>query len=102
MKKKEYKTRKERLDLVLDIVKKLRAFPMNDYHGTIDIYSAAFPAIAEVKQIFRNYIGQDDVNPCGYSGKIAFPELNKTIEYILPISKHAQSLFVFRAYQSLK
>lgn len=99
------KNKQERLEIVIDICKKLRSFPASTYfntnHGqTIDLYNSNFPAISQVKQVFNDYINQDDSHPSylrGLSGKIKFPEIERTIEYILPIRKHTAPLFVLKA-----
>lgn len=101
------KSKAERVQLVLDIVRKLKQFPKASIDGAIrstdelyiNLYDTEFPAIVQVKQIFTEYIQQDDMKPrclTGFAGKIQFPEIGRTIEYSLPIRKLAQPLFVLR------
>jgi hypothetical protein len=94
------KNKKERLEVVLEIAKKLREFPTNQRTGdTIDLYNGYYDAIHEIKDVFNQYVNQDDNQPkqlIPFSGKIDFPELRRQIEYILPIKKEATSLFVLR------
>lgn len=99
------RNRKERLEVVLEIAKILKKFPtsaINDYFGNedyINYYDSKYPAIEKIKNEFTYYINQDDTNPkklTGITGKIPFPEIEKYIEYILPIRKSHKSHFVFR------
>lgn len=82
----------ERVQLVLDIAKRLRRFPRTDMSGYIDLYNSPFPAIIEMKRIFKEYIDSG----VGVSGKIPFPEIDREIVYILPARKQTQPLFVMR------
>jgi hypothetical protein len=88
-----YRTKEEKLKIVLDIVKKLRQFPT--VTGTvIDLYNADYPATIELKKVFNEYIQKDLCS--GLTGKIDFPEIGRTIHYTLPIKKQAQPTFVLR------
>lgn len=92
------KNKQERLTIVLEICKKLRDFPTST-GTTIDLYNGYYDAIHEIKDVFKEYVNQDDCNPkhlIGFSGKIDFPEIGRKIEYVLPINTNANSLFVFR------
>lgn len=92
------KNKKERLEVVLEIAKQLRKFPTST-GTTIDLYNGYYDAIHEIKAVFNQYINQDDNQPkqlIQFSGKIDFPELGRKIEYILPIKKEVNSLFVLR------
>jgi hypothetical protein len=99
------RNRIERLGVVLEIAKILKKFPtsaINDYFGKedyINYYDSKYPAIEKIKKEFDYYINQDDSNPkmlTGVSGKISFPEIEKYIEYVLPIRRTQKSHFVFR------
>lgn len=95
----------ERLQLVLGFCKQLEKFPKShpdpdDPYPYINLYKSEFEAIHEIKNIFHNYVHQNDEDPKslqGFSGKIQFPEIDRTIEYILPIKSKAQPLFVLRS-----
>lgn len=92
-------TRFERLQIVLDITNKLKSFPSSSGNSTLNLYNMESNAIYELKQIFKEYINQndnDDKSLTSYSGKIHFDEINRTIEYILPIKKHINPMFVLR------
>jgi hypothetical protein len=93
----KFKTREERLEIVLDIVRKLKNFPTTT--GTIiDLYNCDFPAMSQLKIIFNRYINQDDTQTLiSESGKIAFPEINRKIQFILPVKKDALPTFILKA-----
>ena len=99
------RNKRERLELVLEIAKILKKFPtsaLGDYFGKeeyINYYDTSYPAIEKIKNEFNYYINQDDKNYkmlTGVSGKIPFPEIEKYIEYVLPIKLSQKSHFVFR------
>lgn len=95
----KYKSKEERLQIILDIVRKLKNFPTTT--GTkIDLYNCDFPAMAQLKIIFNRYINQDDSDLkslVSESGKIPFPEINRKIQYILPVKKDASPTFILKA-----
>jgi hypothetical protein len=95
----------QRLEVVLEIAKILKKFPtaaLGDYFGReeyINYYDTTYEAIEKIKKEFEYYINQDDKNQkmlTGVSGKIPFPEIEKYIEYVLPIRINQKSHFVFR------
>ncbi len=89
------KTKEERLVVVLEIANKLRYFQGPD--GTIDnLYNDEYQAIKELKEIFKNYVQQDEKNLVSFSGSIKFPEIGRKMEYILPTGSLAKSLFVLK------
>jgi hypothetical protein len=99
----KFKTIKERLAIVVNIVKQLKQFPKsNPQPGDnlfIDLYNIEYSAIKQLKDIFSEYIHQDDSQPnklIGFSGKIYFEEINRDIEYILPIKKHNDYMFTLK------
>lgn len=97
----------ERLKLVLGFCKQLERFPKShpdpdDLYPYINLYNDTFESIIQLKQIFHDYVHQNDDEPKtlqGFSGKILFPEIDRTIEYILPIKTCVTPLFVLRANQ---
>lgn len=93
--KHSFRNTKERLQIVLDIAQKLRNFPSADGCRTVDLYNEAFPAIAQLKKVFHEYVRNESGN--SLAGKIRFPEIHKTIEYILPVKSHVEPVFVLRA-----
>ena len=99
------RNKQERLELVLEIAKILKKFPvaaLGDYYGKeeyINYYDTNYKAINKIKEEFKYYINQDDKDNKklnGVSGKIPFPEIEKYIEYVLPINRNHKSHFVFR------
>lgn len=95
MKRVVLRTKEDRLQIVLNIAKRLRNFPTTDGTRTVDLYNESYPAIAELKTVFDEYIKSHQRS--SLAGKIRFPEINKTIEYILPAKTHIEPLFVLRA-----
>lgn len=95
------RNKQERLQVVLDIAQKLKRFPKSGFTvfetPYMDLYNSEYPAIVKLKKVFHEYIHQSDENSTGFSGQILFEELNRKIEYILPIKKRAQPLFVLKA-----
>lgn len=91
-----YYSQKERLEIVLNIVKKLKKFKLKN-GSTINLYNENLcEFIKEFKEITNNYIKQDENNVKEFKGKLNFTEINKTIEYILPSKKSIEPLFVIR------
>lgn len=91
------KSKKERLEIVINICKKLKYFELPD--RTIDLYNSNYNAIIQIKKVMSEYVKQEGENISGYSGLIPFPEFNKKIEYRFPIKKNLQPMFVFRSFE---
>lgn len=96
------RTKEERVVIVLDLIKKLKKFPRGDFFTTnnldnlyINLYNEEYPAIKELKKGFDEYIN----NEYSVSGKIKFQEINRKIEYVLPIKKTIQPIFVLKHIQ---
>ena len=104
------RNKQERLQVVLDICKQLKRFPKSSYLASdpypyLDLYNSDYIAIQQLKKIFHDFVNQDDDQPkllTGFSGKIKFPELNRRIEYILPIKHNVEPLFVLRTLDNIK
>ena len=104
------RNKQERLQIVLDICKQLKRFPKSSYlptdpHPYLDLYNSDYPAIQQLKQVFQDFINQDDSKPnllSGLSGKIKFPELTRRIEYVLPIKVNVDPTFVLRTLENNK
>lgn len=98
------KSKSERLTIVMDIVKRLKQFPkshigINDDFPFINLYNMEYETIRKLHDVFQSYINQDDNNPkqlIGFSGNLEFVEIDRRIEYILPIRSYAQPLFVLK------
>ena len=86
----------ERLEIVLEIVNKLKNFKSKN-NTTINLYDDNLCSfIGELKEIFNNYIKQDENKLIDYKGNLYFEEIDKKIEYFLPCKKNKKSLFVIR------
>lgn len=86
----------ERLEIVLQIVNKLKNFQSTN-NTIINLYDENLCSfITELKQIFDKYIKQDEQNLKDYKGILYFEEINKNIEYFLPCGKNTKPLFVIR------
>ena len=86
----------ERLQIVLEIVNKLKNFKCKN-NAIINLYDDNLCSfIGELKEIFNNYIKQDETKLMDYKGTLYFEEIDKKIEYFLPCRKNKKSLFVIR------
>jgi hypothetical protein len=82
----------ERLNIVLDIVKKLKNYKLHT-GNTINLYNSSLCSfITDFKIITNKYIKEEKE----YKVPLYFEEINKTIEYILPINKNKKPLFVIK------
>jgi hypothetical protein len=97
------KTKAQRVEIVINICKQLRFFPKSSHWVNespyIDLYNGNFKEIKQLKQVFHDYINQNDDEPqklIGFSGIIDFPDIDRKIEYILPVKDSATPLFVLR------
>ena len=97
-----FRNKNQRLQVVLDIAKKLVNFPkhnIGDYTTEspfIDLYNSDFDAIIKLKKEFNNYIYQDDNSLVSFSGNIYCPEINRIIHYLLPVKTNNQPVFAFK------
>ncbi|NDC94798.1 hypothetical protein EB077_05790 [bacterium] len=99
------RNKQERLQIVLDICKKLKNFPKSTYmqsdpHPFLDLYNSEYPAMQQLKNVFSKFVNQDDHQPdllCGFSGKIKIPQLNKSVQYVLPIKCNVEATCVVRS-----
>jgi len=86
----------ERLQIVLEIVSKLKKFRCKN-NTIIDLYNENLcHFVKELKQIFDKYIKQEEPNLIDYEGILYFQEINKNIEYFLPCRKNMEPLFVIK------
>jgi len=81
----------ERLNIILDIAKKLKKFEGKNGQ-IIDLYKNDISFIEDFKKISDIYIKQG-IEQCG---KFDFIEIGRTIEYIFPVNKLQEPLFVIR------
>jgi hypothetical protein len=86
----------ERLQIVLEIVNKLKNYKCTN-NTIINLYNENLcHFIVELKQIFDQYVKQDEEKLEDYKGTLFFEEINKNIEYFLPCRKTAKPLFVIK------
>jgi hypothetical protein len=86
----------ERLQIVLEIVNKLKNFKSKN-NTIINLYDDNLCSfIKELKEIFNNYIKQEETKLIDYKGNLYFEEIDKKIEYFLPCRKNKKSLFVIK------
>lgn len=91
-----YYSQKERVNIVIDIINKLKNFKTKN-GNTVNLYNSNLCSfIDEFKNITNQYIKQDENNLKGFKGKLYFEEIDKFIEYNLPIKNTEEALFVFR------
>tara|TARA_B100001778_G_scaffold179020_1_gene147236 strand:+ start:2821 stop:3090 length:270 start_codon:yes stop_codon:yes gene_type:complete len=85
-------TQTERVNIVLDIVKKLKNYKIKS-GNTINLYNEELCSfITKFKEIINKYIKEETE----YKGSLYFEEIDKTIEYLLPINKNIKPLFVIK------
>jgi hypothetical protein len=90
-----YLTRLERLNIVLDIAKKLKNFE-GKRGEIIDLYNDQYSFITEFKKITKQYIDMDDNNVTELKGTLYFEEIDRNIDYLLPAKSYKKPLFVIR------
>ena len=80
----------ERLEIVLEIINKLKNFKSKN-NTIINLYDENLCSfIKELKEIFKEYINQDDKNVDNikdFKGNLNFEEIDKKIDYFLPCKK---------------
>ena len=94
--KDKYRSQIDRINVVLDIVKQLKNYPTLNT-GPVDLYKDEYVYVRRLKKIFSDYIKQpqDDLKP--FKGVVFFEEtVKRDAEYILPILKSQEPLFVIR------
>ena len=91
-----YYSKSERLVIVLEIFKNLKNYKQKN-GNIINLYNEKLCSfIKEFKEITKKYINQKEDDIKEYKGILDFEEINKKIEYILPIKKDKEPLFVIR------
>tara|TARA_B000000477_G_C6053204_1_gene211144 strand:- start:46 stop:330 length:285 start_codon:yes stop_codon:yes gene_type:complete len=91
-----YYSQNERVNIVIDIINKLKNFKTKN-GNIVNLYNSNLCSfIDEFKNITNQYIKQEENNLKGFKGKLYFEEIDKFIEYNLPIKNTEKALFVFR------
>ncbi|NDB86025.1 MAG: hypothetical protein EB127_25490 [Alphaproteobacteria bacterium] len=92
-----YYTQAERLNIVVDIATKLKNFKTKNGQ-VVNLYSDNLCSfITDFKQICNSYVKQDEAKLVDFRGTLEFEEIDRTIEYVLPVKKQDEPLFVIRA-----
>ena len=91
----KYYTQDERVKIVLDIAKKLKCYPGKNGE-IVNLYNDEYSFIPEFKKICNEYIKIDSSIPNNFTGKLDFLEIDRKIEYALPIKRGSKCLFVIR------
>jgi hypothetical protein len=87
----EYWNRMEKVEMCLDIAKKLKSFE-NPQGIPVDLFQDHYSFVLKLKNIFKQFI--DDTKD--YSGTLEFEEIGKQIKYHFPISKKKKATFVIK------
>lgn len=97
--KNKNRSKEQRVELVIKLIKKLKYFPRSDFftcndinNAYVNLYNSSYPAIQELKNAFDEYIN----NEYSVSGKIKFDEINRRIEFNLPIKLTIEPIFVLK------
>jgi len=97
-----YYTQAERLNIVVDIATKLKNFKTKNGQ-IVNLYSDNLCSfITDFKQICNSYIKQDEAKLVDFRGTLEFEEIDRTIEYVLPVKNHDEPLFVIRTKMNPK
>lgn len=92
----KYRSQIDRVNVVLDIVKQLKNYPTQNM-GPIDLYKDEYVYVQKLKKIFSDYIKQPQDNLKQFKGAVFFEEtVKRDAEYILPVLKSQEPLFVIR------
>jgi hypothetical protein len=92
----KYRSQIDRVNVVLDIVKQLKNYPTLNA-GPVDLYKEEYVYVQKLKKIFSDYIKQPQDDLKQFKGVVFFEEtVKRDAEYILPILKSQEPLFVIR------
>lgn len=81
----KFKTVEERKEIVREALDKLEEVHLIGWDDNDKKYYSGFPGIEELLVILREYEKPNLLS--GFSGVIKVPELNRNVEYILPVRK---------------
>lgn len=92
----KYRSQIDRINVVLDIVKQLKTYPTLNT-GPVDLYKDEYVYVQKLKKIFSDYIKQPQEDLKQFKGVVFFEEtVKRDAEYILPVLKTQEPLFVIR------
>ena len=87
-----YYTAKEKLDIVMDMVSKLRHYK-NDRGEAVNLMNEQFSFVNKLKKIMNKYVREDGSE---YKGFLEFEEIGKKLEYYFPASNKRDPTLVIR------
>jgi hypothetical protein len=80
----------EKVEICTDIATKLKTF--KGEHGAVNLFNDNYSFVPILKQLFKEYIHGNVY----LKGTLDFVEINRKIEYHLPLTKTHSPLFVIR------
>jgi hypothetical protein len=80
----------QKVEIVIDIVKKLKNYK-NAGGVEVDLYKDSFSYVPAFKKICNDYIHSD--SDIEFKGSLQFLEIDKTIDYFLPIKRKNKAFF---------
>ena len=87
-----YYTAKEKLDIVMDMVSKLRHYK-NERGEPVNLMNEHFSFVNKLKEIMNKYVREEGSE---YKGFLEFEEIGKKLEYYFPASNKRESMLVIR------
>ena len=87
-------TKNERLSFIIEIITSLRNF-RGENGNIVNLYNEEYAVIKTLKQVFDEYLNQNDATSVSFEGSIKFDELNRKLQYRLPaFSPHKHMLLL--------
>jgi hypothetical protein len=84
-------TQSEKIEICKEIISSLQNFQGKD-NTPVNLFNPEYSFVKPLKQLFNEYIHGHNY----LKGTLDFVEINKKIEYHLPLTKNHKSLFVIR------
>lgn len=92
----QYLKIEDRINVVLNIVRQLKNYPTQNM-GPVDLYKDEYAYVQKLKKVFSDYIKQPEDNLKQFKGVVFLEEtVKRDAEYILPVLKSQEPLFVIR------
>lgn len=87
-----YYTAQEKLEIVMDMVSKLRYYK-NDRGEPVNLMNEHFSFVSKLKEIMNKYVREDGSE---FKGYLEFEEIGKKLEYYFPASNKKDPTLVIR------
>jgi hypothetical protein len=81
----------EKIEIVLDIINKLKNFKGKN-KTKINLYNDNYSFVPEFRKICNDYIRSTNE----YRGTLRFEEIDRNVEYYLPVRKKDKAVFVIK------